>query len=536
MKMIIRRGFSWISVFLVISLLLMACSKKENSPQATPSASASQGTATPAASEATEPVAADDMSEKVTITLLEGGWINTPTGDNDLIKKWIDSTFNVDFILQNVADFDNKALVAFSSNNPPDIILTGKDTLMKFHDQGVLLDDWTPYLDQLPSVVASFNELSKTSVTVGGKMLGLPKAPRANNWGLMIRKDWLQNLGLSEPTNEEELLNVLRKFTFDDPDQNGKNDTWGISSAGGGKRIGEINVLAGMYGPSSIYVTGDGKVNHSIVDGNYNKFLDFMRTIVKEKLIDPDWYTQAWEQRKSKLYSDKYGMAYYPPMDLFLEMEDATEGTVDPTKLWKPMAFPKASPEGGLRPAGDINSAIITVSAQAASDPVKFKRILKILDAFTYPNKGYFALRMGIGVPGIDTAVTELGDGTYHYDTTQPGDKIRADNMGWVDYGTFVAVDDKTYYSDGITDITKQQIALDAEMTNMPTYPNISGLLNLDPQLSSDLGVLQSEFEIKYILGEVSEYDDFKNNWLKQGGDKLLKQAEEQLKEIGYIK
>ncbi|MBO9609076.1 MAG: extracellular solute-binding protein [Paenibacillaceae bacterium] len=524
-----KLGFA-ISLIMVVSMLLVACSKNENTLQATTSPAA-----TAAATKAPEKDT-DDMKEKVSITLMEGGWINTPTGANDPIKKWIDNKFNVDFTLQNVADFDNKALVAFSSNNPPDMILTGKNTLLKFHDQGVLLDDWTPYLNQLPSMTASFNKLSKSSVTVNGKLIGLPKAPRANNWGLMIRKDWLQNVGLSEPKNEAEFLDVLRKFTFNDPDKNGKNDTWGISSAGGGKRIGEINVLAGMYGPTGIYVTADNKVNHSILDGNYKKFLDLARTIVKEKLIDPDWYTQAWEQRKSKLYSDKIGVAYYPPMDLFAETDFATKSTVDPTKLWKPIAFPKASPEGGLRPASDINSGIITVSAKAAKDPVKWKRILKLIDSLTYPNEGYFALRMGVGVPGIDTKITDLGDGTFHYDTSQPGDKIRADNMGWIDYGTFVAVDDKTYYSSGLTDASKLRFTLDKEMTNQPSYPNIMGLLNLDPQISADLDTLQAEFEVKYILGEVADYDAFKNNWLKQGGDKLMSQAEKQLKELGLVK
>ena len=47
--------------------------------------------------------------------------------------------------------------------------------------------------------------------------------------GLLIRKDWLDNLGLEMPTNAEELLEVMRAFTEDDPNGSGAADTIGFA-------------------------------------------------------------------------------------------------------------------------------------------------------------------------------------------------------------------------------------------------------------------------------------------------------------------
>ena len=62
----------------------------------------------------------------------------------------------------------------------------------------------------------------------------IPKGPENADdiWYYCIRKDWLANLGLEMPTNDREFLEVLKQFTFNDPDGNGKDDTWGTTSNG----------------------------------------------------------------------------------------------------------------------------------------------------------------------------------------------------------------------------------------------------------------------------------------------------------------
>jgi putative aldouronate transport system substrate-binding protein len=475
----------------------------------------------------------DDLSQKVTIRLVENGWFNTPTDDNDPWKKWIDSTFNVDFQLTAVpaSDLESKLTVQFASNEPPDIIFANDRTVIqKLYRQGVLLDDWTPYLDRLPSVVKNFGETSKQYATLDGKMIGLPKKGSPNITSLKIRQDWLKNLGLSVPKTDEELLGVLKKFTFDDPDGDGKADTWGISSAGGGAGVGEIGWLEYMYGPVGFYPES-GKAQHSIVAGTHLKFLEFMRKVVQEKLIDPDWYTQGWNQRKPKLYDGKLGIVVYPGV-IVQEAEGATGNTGKTIDWFESMQIPKGAPEGGKRPPGSTSAGLIAVSAQAAKDPVKFARILKIIDATAFPNDGYWALRWGVGVNG--QKVVDL-DGGAKFINLQ-GEQYREEHMGAFDWGTWIATSaDRVLESHnpqpGASD--KKQLELDNAAIAMETYTNYMDLLTLDAQTMSDLTKMQNEFDIGYILGQTDDYEGFKQRWLAAGGQKLLDSATQQFAELG---
>ena len=46
---------------------------------------------------------------------------------------------------------------------------------------------------------------------------------------LWLRKDWLDNLGLEEPSTMDEVADILRAFISDDPDGNGQADTVGLA-------------------------------------------------------------------------------------------------------------------------------------------------------------------------------------------------------------------------------------------------------------------------------------------------------------------
>jgi len=480
--------------------------------------------------------ATDPSSEKIKISFIENGWVNTPTDDNDPWRKWMNETYNVDFKLSAYpeSDLESKLMVQFVSNDPPDMIYAWNlDTIKKLYKQGVLIEDWTPYLDKLPALSSTFTSQSKAYVNEGGKMIGLPTLPNPNTFSFKIRKDWLDNLNLQMPTTPDELLDVLRKFTHNDPDGNKKNDTWGISSAGAGNSLGELKNLEMMFGKSRIFA-GSSQAESSIVNGTHKKMLDFIKTIVDEKLIDPDWYTQGWEQRKPKLFAGKVGVTFYPGV-LVNEVEGGTGSTGSTISWFENMPMPKDGPDGGNLPPGAINSGIITISKAAAQDPVKLERILKIIENSTYPNDGYWALRWGAGVNGQKVMDVE-GGGKF---VSLKEELYRQDNKGAYDWGTWVATG-----QDGVVESTneqpaesdKKQMRLDRETMQMPANPNDMAMLSLDPQIVSDLNTLQNEFDIKYILGGDKDYDGFVKQWLASGGQTLLDEATKQFKAAGLIK
>ena len=47
---------------------------------------------------------------------------------------------------------------------------------------------------------------------------------------IIFRQDWLDKLGLKYPETLDDMKNVLIAFTNNDPDGNGKNDTYGYTA------------------------------------------------------------------------------------------------------------------------------------------------------------------------------------------------------------------------------------------------------------------------------------------------------------------
>src|SRR5690606_10612517 len=85
-----------------------------------------------------------------------------------------------------------------------------------------------PYLDQYPNL----KHLDKgilQQASVDGKIYGLYTERPSSRQGIIIRKDWLDTLGLAEPQTIDDLYEVLRQFTQKDPDRNGMNDTFGLT-------------------------------------------------------------------------------------------------------------------------------------------------------------------------------------------------------------------------------------------------------------------------------------------------------------------
>ncbi|MGL1890867.1 MAG: extracellular solute-binding protein [Spirochaetaceae bacterium] len=115
----------------------------------------------------------------------------------------------------------------FAAGDAPDILELQTNDYLAFAKSGNLLpiEDYIDSSDVLKSVDKDLLEAYRLN---DGHIYAVPMY---NGGGCVtyIRQDWLDNLGLKAPKNWDEYYKVLKAFTFDDPDGNGKNDTVGIT-------------------------------------------------------------------------------------------------------------------------------------------------------------------------------------------------------------------------------------------------------------------------------------------------------------------
>ena len=112
----------------------------------------------------------------------------------------------------------------------------------------------------------NISESYRKHSTVNGVCYGLDQPGTiVRNEGILIRKDWLDKLGLKVPKTTDEFFEVMKAFTFKDPDGNGKNDTYGL---GAYIELKSINFEIGVKNknperPGAVFEFGHSFVNTS---------------------------------------------------------------------------------------------------------------------------------------------------------------------------------------------------------------------------------------------------------------------------------
>lgn len=133
-----------------------------------------------------------------------------------------------------------------------------------------------------------------------------PNIYKAERKGLFIRKDWLQNLGLEMPTTWEELYEVCHAFTYNDPDGNGQNDTYGLTGDG-------LGTLRYFFSSTGIINRGwvknaDGTWTHGALADENIEVLTWLRKMYEDGSIDPDFAATTWKTGLQKFASNSFGV------------------------------------------------------------------------------------------------------------------------------------------------------------------------------------------------------------------------------------
>ena len=208
-------------------------------------------------------------------------------------------------------DQNVKINAAGAADALPDLFMVDRDVWLKLVQQGLVaeVDDMYPLMPTRTKT--HYTAESKANTTVDGVSYGLADpGSLTKNEGLLIRKDWLDNLGLAVPKTLDDLYNCMYAFTYNDPDGNGRNDTYGfgafleVSSVkeGLGNRFEPIMGAFGVPGTWDLTKAGAGL---NLFKSEYFDAISFVKKMVDNGVIDPNWtaykkddFRAAWKQGK----------------------------------------------------------------------------------------------------------------------------------------------------------------------------------------------------------------------------------------------
>ncbi|MGL5348134.1 MAG: extracellular solute-binding protein [Peptostreptococcaceae bacterium] len=328
-----------ISTTLMISMLLTGC--QGGSKQAD---EAVKGASNVQVEKAGFPI----VKEPITLTMMAPGNGLAEWEDMPLIKDYAKKTnVNLKITTPPSSDFGTKLNLAFASGDLPDIIYGASSTNltasmeMDYGSQGTLLaleDLIDEYAPNLKKILDENPEMRKNMTTPDGHIYSLPFITEEDNgiWPtgpLWYNGEWLKALNVTElPKTADEFYKLLVRFRDEDPNGNGKKDEIPFSDV---KLDSSRPWLMSIFGMKTLGIEeNDGKVRYTPATEEYKAYLEYMNKLYKEKLLDPEVYSQSSEQKKAKGEDNRLGV--FPDWYSFFTTGEQESEALDDL-MWHPL-------------------------------------------------------------------------------------------------------------------------------------------------------------------------------------------------------
>lgn len=455
------------------------------------------------------------------------GYWGTETDPKNLFAQKVMEKFpNLKLTMEYVPQktLNQKYAVLVAAGNQPDVLCSqGTGSWIDWVRQGAYLD-LTPYWNDYPNIKANISpEVLSRSTKIDGKIYGIPILSKDITRVMGYRADWLKKVGKSVPKTIEELYDVMVAFTKNDPDGNGKNDTYGL---GFSKEMSEANML---FGPTfkfelggkadiALYRKSNGSIELGFMQPGMKDYLAFLRKAWAEGLIDPSSITL---NAVDALFTNGT-IGIYPAQPTALMSYYEAANLVNPKAefvLGEPVVAKNYGTPAYVKGSGWFRMHQITNSVK---DPDEVRAILSMFDWLF--GDGYDLLRAG--VPGV------------HYTKDANGILTKTDAYTTDTWNNFVSLLKRKgarYFLDAYEEqdpMGKLGMDMIAKYEKYAVEPVI--LANKPPaaEYGADLQRITMEGMFKIIIGEkpLEHLNELQAEYMKRGGKEYLEQALEVIK------
>ena len=319
----------FLSLLLVAAMAVMAvgCGSGSSTSSTDSSAGSSAGSneqaAAPAESAGSDEQAApaeeaSDIEKPDSITIMVDGTVFTQENGQEQFIAKIEELTGISDIKVIQPDHDAYYDVlgqTIASGDWPDVLIASSTYYSAYAAEGVLWDmtDMWEGSDLQARQKAYNADGVVEGMKIDGRLYGMPAA-RGNGCMTYVKKAWLDAVGMDVPTNFDEYYAMLQAFTTQDPDGDGKNDTYGVSAAGFvGGEAPYINYLAEFYQDAypSFYQKDDGTWADGFTEDSMKGAMERLATAYSDGVIDPTTLTNGTSDCRNKFYADEFGVFTY---------------------------------------------------------------------------------------------------------------------------------------------------------------------------------------------------------------------------------
>ena len=166
--------------------------------------------------------------------------------------------------------------------------------------------DVEEHLAEFPNL-ARINEAVIAGAKVDGALYGVPFQQPLARYGVLVRKDWLDRLGLEVPHTVEALGEVAQAFTEGDPTGTGAATTGFIDRAES-FAVG-FRSLAGYFGAGDKFQLDDsGKIVPACTTEPWKEAMEWYRGAFERGLVNQEFVTVQKQNQQQAIAQDKGGI------------------------------------------------------------------------------------------------------------------------------------------------------------------------------------------------------------------------------------
>lgn len=373
--------------------------------------------------------------------------------------------------------------------------------------------DVTDYLKDY-QYLSKANQIILDNMSVDGRVYGLYRKRDLGRYGYAYRKDWLDNLGMTEPTTVVEFYNMLTAFTHNDPDGNGKNDTYGMTATTIDTTFNIFSVWNGA--PNGWGHDESGNLVPAHLTEEYFETVRLFKQMADEGLINSDFvvmdaanWNEPFANGKSGVILDTCDRAV--KLDSMLK-ENEINGEVGVAGVINGRAAPHLGYSG-----------YFAFPKASVKDEETLKRLLQFMDDCC---KGEMTDLMGYGIEGRHYDM-ENGYIKQRAGTDVPRNEIN-------DFNQVLTFIDKSEATKVIQTDIQQEVERVLENNEQYSVANPAASLVSEAYLrkGTELDKIVVDARIKYMSGQLSddEYIAEMQRWRDSGGDAVIREINEAYK------
>lgn len=297
-------GFNVLTICLLFTFVLSACGSNNGNNANDANANTNTDSNQQSSVEPADPFGKYEPAIEVSIARNEDSAYKFEEGDDLYNNNWtrmyedeLGIKVNFDWTVA-TAQYTEKMNVAIASGDLPDVFTVNKIQLKKLVDSGQIADLTQVFEDYAApftkELLMQDGGRAIQSATFDGKLYAIPNTASHADGApvLYIRTDWLKALELDEPTSMQDVLAIAEAFATQDPDGNGKQDTFGLAFhkdlwGSWGSLEGFFNAF-GAY-PEIWIKDGTGQLSYGAIQPEVKTALGALQELYSKGIIDQEF-------------------------------------------------------------------------------------------------------------------------------------------------------------------------------------------------------------------------------------------------------